>query len=366
VKSLIVILCTYILFLLIPQKFGENRNIKELLNGPETNTAISGSALARAFVLGEKSRLSPTSLAVYLELGLIHLFSLSGLHLHFFNAPFRLLASLGHRLMLLRHPWIILQIVYGLFLMPFWQFPSMRRVLYFCIINNFLTHLTRLPAPKNLAFIAAFILDYLLGSFTTNPYSFTLSFLFLGLLVHHQNKMELILGFLSAYFLLNHVIGQNINYLGFTIGQFFTWMFGPFFLVAMANLLSQKMLILDWLSEGTSSLLSVTHSLLGQASQVSASLKGWEIGSLPLLALMYQAFKKSISINFLVIILSFFYLSSFASYEWSDPSRLHFLRQHLAIVTKIKTTEGEKIVFSGGVECQTFYNRELECQRNQR
>ena len=359
-KCLIVILCTYILFLLIPNKWVADKNSPLQV----TSSNPTGSTLARAFVLGQKKDLDKQQYGVYLELGLVHLFTLSGLHLRFFKAPFQLISTLFSRLMIMKNSWIILQLAYVVFLLPFWNFSSMRRILFFCLTYNFLKAMQINKSPNTWAFVTAFLLDFLLGSYLKNPYSFTLSFLFLGILVHGKDKLETTLALLGGYFLINQTLGQDINYFGFAIGQVVTYFFSPIFFFAIINLILTK-IQWEWLATLAGNLLEQIHQLLFLASTYSVKFKLLEISSLPLFLLLLKLFKNEASQKLGLALLLFCHSWPMPNEYWPDPSRIHFLSQYFKLEKKELSQEGDIVYLRRNkkrIRCQLYFNRNLECQ----
>ena len=158
-------------------------------------------ALHYAILTGDKSKLRKKTRESFRKLFLLHFLTPSGLHLGFIIT---LLCCLSRKLLWLTP---------ALFLLD--GFYAAKRVL-------FLFYLGFLKLPRTWVFFCFFALDFLFGSFAKNPLSFSLSFLFLGIIYTGPGYRSLFFPFLAAQITVSFFLEQSFSLSGFILGLILT------------------------------------------------------------------------------------------------------------------------------------------------
>ena len=158
-------------------------------------------ALHYALLTGDKSRLGKKTRDAFAKLFLLHFLTPSGLHLGFIIS---ILCLFSRKLL-----WITPVLFF------FEGFYAAKRVLI-------LFYLNRLKFGGVGIFFAFFFLDFLFGSFSKNPLSFSLSFLFLGVIYTKRPYKSLLFSFLGAQVLVSFFLDQVFSLTGFLLGFLLT------------------------------------------------------------------------------------------------------------------------------------------------
>lgn len=168
-------------------------------------------AFYEAAQTGEKAKLSSKTKDNLKRFGLIHLLTPSGIHLSSILGLFLFLFNRKYKFIFLLGTLIF-----------FYNFPelqSLRRVLYFQIIILFLKG----PLKIKQAFILTFILDLLLGGYSSNPLSYSFSFIFWGLIIYSRTKLQAAINLFLAQLLVVFISQTgSVNLLAIVINPVFT------------------------------------------------------------------------------------------------------------------------------------------------
>lgn len=213
-------------------------------------------ALAKAIFLGQKSGIPREALSAYADLNLQHLFTPSGIHLSSLLFPLLLLKKKRWERYLLP-PLYLALFISG-------QYYSMQRICLFRMGSTFL----KLSTWQ--AFLFAFGVDFLLGSYRLSPMSYSYSFLFLGTLLASREFPKIYLPFLlfGAQLIAANVLAEEI---------YITNILSSFFLTSLFSLLYPLLVFLFLLPTtlpllGFKFLLSGFHSLVMMAHEYSSLL----------------------------------------------------------------------------------------------
>ena len=152
----------------------------------------------------------------YKTLGLLHLFTPSGLHLYPISRILQLFVP--------KRLYSIFCIFTYLFFSQFQGFYSLKRIIS-------LKFFYELNISKQNCFTLSFLIDYLVGNYHASPLSFTFSYLFLGIVLFSKGKAELIYSLYFAQALIAHFFMTPFYFLapilGFFLSSLFTFLF-PF------------------------------------------------------------------------------------------------------------------------------------------
>ena len=154
-----------------------------------------------ALLTGDKGRLNRQTKKAFQKLFLLHFLTPSGLHLGFLIS---ILCFFSRKLL-----WITPL----LFLLD--GFYAAKRVLCLFYLNRF--HSNRMAI-----FFFFFTLDFFFGSFAKNPLSFSLSFLFLGIIYTNKSFHSLFFYFMGAQILVSFFFEQSFSLIGYTLGFLLT------------------------------------------------------------------------------------------------------------------------------------------------
>ncbi|PIP95068.1 MAG: hypothetical protein COV37_17585 [Bdellovibrio sp. CG11_big_fil_rev_8_21_14_0_20_39_38] len=213
-KSNLLILLTFILF------FGLVTSIPRKPFTPKPKPVCSKESrtdLARAYVWGDKSCLSPRVKKLHKKLQLLHLMTPSGLH----YTSFALLLSplmLWLRKKKAAH-FLLRLIVWG-------YFHGVEKLQAFKRMTLF--HLLRALIPKldyRFSFLLVFVIDFIFGSYSQAPYSFSLSFLFISIIILSESTLTRILHLMLAQICVCFVFQQKWNLLASLLGMLITALF---------------------------------------------------------------------------------------------------------------------------------------------
>ena len=214
------------------------------------------SGLHYALLTGDKSKMRRKTRESFRKLFLLHFLTPSGLHLGFIIS---LLCFFNRKLLWLTPALFFLD-----------GFYAAKRIL-------FLFYLGHLKLNRVWVFFVFFALDFLFGSFVKNPLSFSLSFLFLGVIYTAKKYHSLFFPFMAAQILVSFFLEQTFSLSGFTMGLLLTPL-----------LIASFPLYLTGFHEGTKILCRFTLDViegLGQWAHYDATFVGLILVSIPFLFL---------------------------------------------------------------------------------
>jgi len=167
--------------------------------------------IARSYFTGHKKGLKRKIIQTHRSLGLMHLMTPSGLHL---SSLFLLLSPLIKK----SGAKSLLSLLFYICLFSFPHLSSLRRMsLYSCLKTNTFIKLNSLHS-----FLITFTFSFLTGDYWQRPFSFCLSFLFLGAILFARHRKEAFLSFLMIHLLVNLIFEQVFSPLGFIYGLIVT------------------------------------------------------------------------------------------------------------------------------------------------
>ena len=177
------------------------------------------------YTTGFKGRLAPEIKKAHQDLGIIHLLSPSGIH---WSAT---LAILFPVLWAIKKRWSRAGVVLRIFL---WALPlalpgfyPMKRIAILTLLSK-VTRTLKFNIDFFHLFLVAFALDFFLGTYSHSPISFSLSFLFLGILITFCDEAlpKLLLALLGGQLLAQfYITGKAIAPLGMILGLALTQAF---------------------------------------------------------------------------------------------------------------------------------------------
>lgn len=196
--------------------------------------------LEQVYFLGKSYLLQPWEKRYFRALTILHLFTPSGLHFTSLLLPIRLL--LKKFKLKYRYTFVIKLII----ILPFCfleNFHSMRRVAIFAVLfllqskpnQNIHRGLPSKTVPETNKlmhlFLATFLIDFINGSYSTSPLSFTYSFLFWGSILAGLNgpKWKVFSNLFIAQALMCFYQEENFWPLGFLFGQIITMLYSLIF-----------------------------------------------------------------------------------------------------------------------------------------
>jgi len=148
-----------------------------------------------SMLTGKSRSLRKADVKIYQDLGLSHLFTPSGFHLSAVTAPlFKVIASAKLRFAFLG--------ALLLFLLSLQGQSALKRMGLIKFNQHWM--------GRKEGFAFSIGLDFLIGSFSKAPMSFTLSLLFLGLIYSGQAKFVLIMGFFFAQCLIGYFFHSSV------------------------------------------------------------------------------------------------------------------------------------------------------------
>jgi hypothetical protein len=163
--------------------------------------------LARAYIFGNKKGLSKKYLRIHRRLNLMHLMTPSGLHL----------SSLLLILKPILTKSLFKTILLAMLLMALqWtnHFDSFERMAFFALlrVNPIKTF------NQGQSFVLTFLFYFISGQYHQNPLSFTLSFLFLGVLIFGRYRLQIFFLLVLIQSLLCLYFNQSFYFLGAVYG----------------------------------------------------------------------------------------------------------------------------------------------------
>ncbi len=180
----------------------------------------SPASLIYSYLTGRKSSLNKTMIRRHKRLGILHLLTPSGLHLHSFFLIITLLFKNSkihtRKLKILSFFAITISLIY------YPQNHAIRRIFIFQSLSFCLQKIS----TRNIFFFT-FIIDFIIGGFSSSPLSYALSFLFLGIFLS-SNKITKAPPYFSLFLgqvLVAIFFSQKIYPLSVFLGFFLTWIF---------------------------------------------------------------------------------------------------------------------------------------------
>lgn len=180
--------------------------------------------LMAAFVVGDEKGLNKMK-KNYKTLGLLHLFTPSGFHL---QALLIFLSFIGFK----KYKKKFLFISLSLFFIP--GFEALKRIIVLKILESYQDKFKNWIPNNFYLFLIVFFVFFIFGDYFRNPLSFSLSFLFLGIIyaVNDNPKVGFVhyfFAFFSAQLLIQLFLPQEITMVHFLIGFFLGMLFNIFF-----------------------------------------------------------------------------------------------------------------------------------------
>lgn len=201
---------------------------------------VKARILLKGMLLGEKRGMTKKFKQQLQTLGIMHLLTPSGLHLSSAYTIFCLLSKrIASSSTLASY---LLKILFLLVPLNFARFYSLKRMAVLKILGLHIKH------RPFMIFIITFLIDFLFGSYSDSPLSFTFSFLFLGVILaainnkdpfqkNHQIYLNLYLG----QAIIHYFFFSPMNIVGPLFGFFLTIIFSLFFplifILGLLNLL---------------------------------------------------------------------------------------------------------------------------------
>ncbi|PIK14059.1 hypothetical protein [Halobacteriovorax sp. JY17] len=197
-------------------------------------------ALSRAFILGDKRSLTKDLKTSFSKLHINHLFTPSGIH---FSSFFILFLPLIKNLRKKEKRKLAFGVELILCLLPFGlnQFYSLKRISTLRITGMLFRKL-KYKIDFFYIFLLSFFFDFIFGTYTQNPMSYTFSFLFLGSLLSNIKFSSLAFSFFSANLLLTLFFPIKVSLIGFFLG---------FLLTSLFSLIFPFLFIFYWISSLT-------------------------------------------------------------------------------------------------------------------
>ena len=178
------------------------------------------SPLYYSMITGDKAKIGYQLKRGLRQLGLLHLFTPSGLHL----SSFFFIRFLPKKILSL------LLVAFLIFLNYYYSYASMERVLIFKIL-----HLVLKKTSLELHFALTFVLSFFLGQFQ-EPLSFLYSLLFWGtIIIFRKNPIKCLFYLNFQNLLLNSLSGSESNILIFILNPIITLVSSAFFPLIFFN-----------------------------------------------------------------------------------------------------------------------------------
>jgi hypothetical protein len=192
------------------------------LNSPKYITVESDNPnklapIQKAYLLGDKSELTKKQINTHKNLGIMHFMTPSGLHL----SSLLFIITLLIRKKSINF-WVSLTLLF--LLNDFTHLDSFKRMCFFTILRK--NPLYALGNKKS--FLLTFSFYFIKGQYIENPLSYSLSFLFLGILIFSKDRKEMFYSILlvqmmitiyfnNGYYLLGSIYGLVLTLSSFII-----------------------------------------------------------------------------------------------------------------------------------------------------
>lgn len=254
----IVLLLSGILFLNAESVFTATREATEV---PFYTTRVE-----QIYFVGKSYLLRPWEKRYFSALNILHLFTPSGLHFTSLLIPIRFLIRKSVKRA--RLAWILKILI----ILPFCflqNFHSLRRVAIFGILILLKKPGTTLPKELIHFFFATFFIDFLNGSYSRSPLSFTYSFLFWGSIITaiESSKLKALKQLGVAQIFMCYLLEQSFWPMGYLLGQMITIIYSFIFPI---------ILLLETFFKG-GELLTTIHQMLYAIAKWQYSLPSLNI-----------------------------------------------------------------------------------------
>ncbi len=313
-----IILITLLLLCLAPEQRSDR--VKDL-------PSISGHPLQLAYLFGIKNTISKKFQNIHKSLGIQHFMTPSGLHLSVFTSLLFLF---------LTHKWsrFIVLICFGVVAFRFDHIDSFQRMTLFAALR----HNPWRPISTRISFMATFLL--LLIQYLSNPLSYCLSFLFLGIILGPEKKLAKLLLLILGQFFVSFWFNQKFYPIGSFLGAILTATSFLSFPVMLLEFIFQ----ISWFTERWMKLLILFDSLKGPEFLI------------PFGAIFpFFLFKKRIMKRAALILGLFFFVDHFERPK--IPKYLASVPKNHQSISRIKN--GVRLEYDNGMHC---YSRLKEDQ----
>jgi competence protein ComEC len=240
-------------------------------------------SLDNAINVGYKRKLPRKWKKSFKNLGLLHLFTPSGLHLY----PFYFLITF------LFNRFISISVLSAIFLLILntGDFFALRRIALMKASALSLSFIIK-KNPFLYAFFLAFFIDFCWGSFKDSPLGFTFSFTFLSLLIIKEPKYPFYYKIILGQILIAYFLNQNLNIAYCIIGIGLSSIFSLVFPIIFLNFWCD---VFTWQKSVSFFLLEKLLLLVQKTEVVFANLPTFQLNFLLIYALFfYQDFRKAI------------------------------------------------------------------------
>lgn len=183
-------------------------------------------ALINSYITGNKRRLTKKQKRAHSYCNIQHFFTPSGIHV----APILfILSSLLARIKLGNNFKLVASISLTTVSYILCPFLSINRILVLKFFNK--SKQLKKYFSGSLPFYLAFVFDFLFGGYSRSPLSFTLSFLFLGIIFFSKylSKIQLCTLFFAGQILIAYFFKTNITYGSFIFSPILTTIFSAIF-----------------------------------------------------------------------------------------------------------------------------------------
>lgn len=288
-------------------------------------------SLLIAYTYGGSDGISREMKKAHRDLGLLHLFTPSGVHLSAILVPLLFLIRLVTKQKRIQTILKILIFVAPLFLSGFFCLKRMGvwRVL-----------LTLFPLGNLTSFFLTFGGDYLFGSFSLEPLSFIYSFLFFGILLSLNGRAKILIpiALLFGQALVAFYLSAPFSILGLLLGMILTAIFAPLFPIFFLTLFfpilgSLSLPLLKFYLE----LIVNSYALIQNSSYIFSS-----IPLLLLIPLTFLPFKFQKKIPLILLLL--LHSNPLPNLPWKDLTKKESIHSRYAIMPPIGNVTKSRIV----------------------
>lgn len=281
------------------------------------------------YFLGRTRKVCKDDKLRHKKLGLLHLFTPSGLHLSSFLLPLTLLAWFG------RWPGLGAKLITFLFCLScffpsgFYSLKRMAglRLLFFLPTKN--------KRVKWFYFFIVFAADYFWGSYSHSPLSLVFSFMFLGVLISSASFRDLFWGLLLGQVVCCLVGQEQLSLIGVVIGLFLSSLFTLLFPIILLSYITVPSI--------TFTLVQKWHWLLILFEKIAVPWGITPPSCFLLFALMALYMKRKFLFLVFLLILPL-QVGEVVSYSLSWPKHLYATRCQVSWSTKGQKVRCRKLV----------------------
>lgn len=301
-------------------------------------------SLINAYITGNKRRLTKKQKMAHKYCNIQHFFTPSGIHV----APiFIIISVLIGKITFPSNVRFTLGITITTLTYIFSPFLSINRIL----VLKFFNRSKRLKIYFNgaLPFYLTFIFDFIFGGYSKSPISFSLSFLFLGIIYFskHFSKIHTVVLFFIGQIIISYFFNTNVTYLSFIFSPFLTVIFSTVFPILLILYFTP---FLWWILEPIVYLLNQVILLCGELSVSSNSISP----SLLIIVIVLILFFTKVKIISLPIIIAFL-LSSKALYNLPGPALKKVVTPNIKKYGEVKsvkrTSRGYVVEYTNLTKC---------------